>query len=427
LVDSLEGSTELHHPADESAADPLAKRKFGSLASSRFRIRSLETFVLRVPLGEQRFFSSQAAFPERNSLLVKITTADGLVGWGEGGQYGPPEPVSACIRHVLAPRLIGRYVDHPGAVWEALYVFSRDFGQKGTYIEALSAVDIALWDIFGKRLGQPVAALIGGFYRETVKAYATGCYYGEDYNDQASLLRRLAAEAETYANAGFDILKMKIGLLPIEKDAERVAVVRKSIGNEIGLLVDANHAYNSSAAIRIGRALEQHGVLWVEEPVVPEDRDGYRRLRKALDIPIAGGECEFTRFGFLALFRSQCLDIAQPDLCVCGGLSEWARIQSLAMSFGVLTIPHVWGSGIAMAAALQAIATIPPTPFTMNPVPLQNEPVVEFDRKPNPLRDDLLEQNFVLENGAVRVPTAPGLGVTVSEAILARYSKPETS
>jgi len=121
------------------------------------------------------------------------------------------------------------------------------------------------------------------------------------------------------------------------------------------------------------------------------------------------------------------LDIAQPDLCVCGGLSEWSRIQSLAMSFGVLTIPHVWGSGIAMAAALQAIATIPPTPFTINPVPLQNEPVVEFDRKPNPLRDDLLEHNFVLENGAVRVPTAPGLGVTISEAVLAQYAKPEAN
>jgi D-galactarolactone cycloisomerase len=426
LIDSLASHNELRRPADESAA-PLATRQFAALAPSRFRIRSLDTFIPRVPLGEQRFFSSQAAFPERNSLLVKVTTADGLVGWGEGGQYGPPEPVSACIRHVLAPRLIGRDIGHPGEVWEDLYVFSRDFGQKGTYIEALSAVDIALWDIFGKMLGQPVAALVGGFYRETVKAYATGCYYGEDYNDQASLLRRLITEAETYADAGFDILKMKIGLLPIKKDTERVAVVRKSIGNDIALLADANHAYNSSGAIRMGRALEQHGVLWFEEPVVPEDRDGYRRVRNALDIPIAGGECEFTRFGFLELFRNQCLDIAQPDLCVCGGLSEWSRILTLAMSFGVLTIPHVWGSGIAMAAALQAIATIPPTPFTINPVPLQNEPVVEFDRKPNPLRDDLLEQNFVLEKGAVRIPTEPGLGITVNEAVLARYAKPEAS
>ena len=117
-----------------------------------------------MPLGDRRFFSSQAAFPERNSLLVKIVAENGLVGWGEGGQYGPPEPVSACIRHVLGPRIIGREVRHPAAMWEDLYVFSRDFGQKGTYIEALSAVDIALWDIFGKLLGQPVSVLIGGVF-----------------------------------------------------------------------------------------------------------------------------------------------------------------------------------------------------------------------------------------------------------------------
>lgn len=415
------------HSAREADSVPAPKRQDTSAARSSFRIRSVETFILRVPLGDQRFYSSQAAFPERNSLLVKIVTADGLEGWGEGGQYGPPEPVSACIRHVLAPRIIGRDVLHPSVVWEDLYAFSRDFGQKGAYIEALSAVDIALWDIFGKMLGQPIAALIGGFYRDSVKAYATGCYYGEDYNDQASLLRKLAAEAETYASAGFDTLKIKIGLLPIKQDAERVAVVRKAIGNDVSLLVDANHAYNSSGAIRMGRVLERHGVQWFEEPVVPEDRDGYRRVRNVLDVPIAGGECEFTRFGFLELFRGRCLDIAQPDLCVCGGLSEWIRIQSLAMSFGVLTIPHVWGSGIAMAAALQAIATIPPTPFTISPVPLQNDPVVEFDRKPNPLRDDLLEENFVLDNGGVRIPNAPGLGVTISEAVLARYVRPEAS
>jgi D-galactarolactone cycloisomerase len=165
-------------------------------------------------------------------------------------------------------------------------------------------------------------------------------------------------------------------------------------------------------------------VLWFEEPVVPEDRDGYRRVRKALDIPIAGGEAEFTRFGFLELFRQECLDIAQPDLCVCGGLSEWSRILTLAMSFGILTVPHVWGSGVAMAAALQAIAAIPPTPFTINPVALQNEPVIEFDRKHNPLRDDLLVENFVLEDGCVRVPQGPGLGIEISEATLARYATP---
>ena len=418
----------IHHPAEKAPPRPekieTAAPGRDAIASFGFRIRSIETFILRVPLGDRRFFSSQAAFPERNSLLVKIVAENGLVGWGEGGQYGPPEPVSACIRHVLGPRIIGREVRHPAAMWEDLYVFSRDFGQKGTYIEALSAVDIALWDIFGKLLGQPVSVLIGGVFRDRVRAYATGCYYGEDYNDHALMMRGLIAEAESYADAGFDTMKMKIGLLPIKRDAERVAAVRKAIGDDMALLVDANHAYNSASAIRIGRALENNGVLWFEEPVVPEDRDGYRRVRRALDVPIAGGEAEFTRFGFLELFRGQCIDIAQPDLCVCGGLSEWSRILTLAMSFGILTVPHVWGSGVAMAAALQAIAAIPPTPFTINPIALQNEPVIEFDRKHNPLRDDLLVENFVMDNGSVCVPQGPGLGIEVSEAVLARYATP---
>ena len=385
------------------------------------KIAKISTFILRVPLGSQTFYSSQAAFPERNSLLVKITTEDGLTGWGEGGQYGPPGPVASCINDVLGPLIIGQRVGQPVRVWEQLYAYSRDFGQKGTYIEAMSALDIALWDLWGQTLGQPVHALMGGAFRDRVHAYATGCYYGEHFRDQARLLADLQAEAGTYAEQGFDILKIKVGLLPIEADAERVATVRRSVGKHIKLLVDSNHAYNAISAIRMGRELEKHGVLWFEEPVVPEDRAGYRRVREALSIPIAGGECEFTRYGFRELFVGECVDIAQPDLCVCGGFSEWLKIQALASSFGVLTIPHVWGSGIALAAALHALATVPPLPHTANPVPLQNDPIVEFDRKHNPLRDDLLVEKFALEEGVLKVPQGPGLGVTVNENVLAKY------
>jgi len=386
------------------------------------RIRSVETFILRVPLGGKTFYSSQAKFPERNSLLVKIATDDGTVGWGEGGQYGPPEPVAAVIRDVFAPLLVGAEPENPIVTSERLYAFSRDFGQKGSYIEAMSAVDIALWDIWGKALGRPVHALMGGAFRGAVHAYATGCYYPDRPWDPARLLPDLEAEAGSYAEAGFDILKMKIGLLSVEEDLARVAVVRRAIGPDRRLLVDANHAYNAVTAIRMGRALEQYGVQWFEEPVVPEDRAGYRRVRDAIAVPVAGGECEFTRYGFRDLFLEGCVDVAQPDVCVCGGLSEFLKIQALASSFGVLTVPHVWGSGIALAAALQALATIPPQPHTANPVPLQNEPVVEFDRKHNPLRDDLLVERFALHDGRLEVPKGPGLGVTVKEGLLFDYA-----
>ena len=249
------------------------------------QISKVETFILRVPLGSKTFRSSQARFPERNSLLVRVTTSDGIVGWGEGGQYGPPGPVAACIDQVLAPLIVDHSFSEPVRLWEQLYAHSRDFGQKGTYIEAISALDIAHWDIWGRALGQPIHALLGGAFRNKVHAYATGCYYPDSIDTGSAMLDALAIEAEEHVRSGFSTLKMKIGLLPVAADGERVAVVREAIGPDVALLVDANHAYNATTAIRMGRELERWQVGWFEEPVVPEDHTGYRRVRDALSIP----------------------------------------------------------------------------------------------------------------------------------------------
>lgn len=391
------------------------------------KISRVTTYSPRLPLGRERFFSSQCAFPERNSLLVRLETDDGLVGWGEGGQYGPPEPVAACIEHVLAPRLLGRSPHEPGRIWEEFYALTRDFGQKGTYIEALSAIDIALWDLKGQALGVPIHNLLGGAFRESIPAYATGCYYrGDDVLDHTSSLKKLAGEAASYAQAGFRLLKIKVGLLSVAADDERVAAIRQAVGPAMGIMVDCNHAYNTATAIRMGRVLERHGCLVFEEPVPPEDREGYRQVRAALDIAIAGGEAEFTRWGFRDLIEGGCVDIAQPDVCICGGFSEFQKICALASAHNIMVVPHVWGSGVAQAAALHAIAALPPQPHTAHPVPLQNEPVVEFDRNHNPLRDDLLRGGLVIgPDGRVPVPQGPGLGIEVNEDVLRRYLQPE--
>ncbi|MED4601039.1 mandelate racemase/muconate lactonizing enzyme family protein [Paenibacillus validus] len=386
------------------------------------KVKNIQTYILRTPLGNERFFSSQCSFPERNSLIVKIETDDGIIGWGEGGQYGPPEPVAAVVKHVLSPKLINKELQNPIRIWEQNYADTRDFGQKGTYIEALSAVDIALWDIYGQMLNKPVHHLIGGSFRENVFAYATGCYYrGEDVLNYKDSLPKLAEEARSYVDAGFRILKMKVGLLSIEEDIERVKTIREAIGPNTSLLVDCNHAYNVFTAVKMAKELEKFNVMWLEEPVVPEDRIGYREVRSSTNIPIAGGECEFTRFGFRDLFLGGCVDIAQPDICVSGGFSEWMKIQALASSFGVTVIPHVWGSGIALAAALHVLASIPPSPHTANTVPLQNEPIVEYDRNPNPLRDELLKTPITLQNGKVPVPQNPGLGIEVNLDVISKY------
>ncbi|WP_402468443.1 mandelate racemase/muconate lactonizing enzyme family protein [Isoptericola aurantiacus] len=385
------------------------------------KVDRVETFVLKVPLGAERFYSSQAGFPERSSLLVRVTTTDGLVGWGEGGQYGPAEPVKACIDSVLAPRLLAMKNADPSVVWEHLYASTRDFGQKGTYVEAISAIDIALWDVAGKTLGVPVSTLMGGRFREQVPAYGTGGYYRHTELDTARDLPALQDEVTGYAESGFSMLKMKVGLLPVREDARRVAAVREALGDDFGLLADANHAYTSSMAVAMGRVLEDAQFELFEEPVPPEDRAGYARVRAAIDVPIAGGEAEYTRYGFRDFIAGGCVDIVQPDICVAGGISEVQRIAALASASNLRIVPHVWGSGIALSAGLHVCAALPLAPFGYRPVPLQNEPVIEFDRTRNPLRDDLLVEPFAVEDGCVAVPTGPGLGIEVNLEVIERY------
>jgi D-galactarolactone cycloisomerase len=318
--------------------------------------------------------------------------------------------------------IIGADPRDPCRIWETLYASTRDFGQKGAYIEAMSAIDIALWDIFGKSTGQPLHRLLGGAFRTHVPAYATGCYYcGEDYLDIDRAVQSVTEEARGYVRDGFQTLKIKIGLLSVEHDLRRVEAIREAVGPHTLLLADANHAYNAFTAVRMGRGLQENGVRWFEEPVPPEDREGYRHVRDSLDLAIAGGECEFTRYGFRDLFTAGCVDIAQPDVCVCGGVSEFRKIQALASAFGVWVIPHVWGSGVALATALHIQASIPPFPHSAQPIALQNEPVIEYDRNHNPLRDDLLRNRIELIDGKLPVPQGPGLGIDIDEDVLHRY------
>ncbi|MFN3824633.1 MAG: mandelate racemase/muconate lactonizing enzyme family protein [Pseudorhodobacter sp.] len=386
------------------------------------KIKTITSYKLRAPLGDQLFYSSQAMFPERNSYLVRVETDSGLVGWGEGGQWGPAEPVATVMDRVLAPRVIGRDPTEPVRIWEELYGYTRDYGQKGTYVEAIAALDIACWDIAGQAAGMPVGKLLGGRFRSSVAAYATGCYYPQDFHDMPAMLRALEAETTGYKGSGFGLLKIKIGLLTLAQDLERIRVIREAVGPEIGLLVDANHAYTAAAAVRMGRMMDPFDIRFFEEPVPPEDRDGYRKVRAENPIAVAGGECEFTRYGFRDLIAGGCVDIVQPDLAACGGFTAFCEILTLANCHNIGTVPHVWGSGIAVAAALQAISTIPAFPYTAQAIPLLNEPVVEFDRKHNPLRDELLNERFELVDGRLAVPQGPGLGVSVNEEVLARYA-----
>jgi len=386
------------------------------------KIERIESFVVRAPLAEQRFYFSQRLCGARESLLVKVTTDAGTVGWGEGGVSMPAEHAAGALHTLIAPRALGQSALATDPLWHDVYAFTRDFGRKSTPIDALSALDIALWDIRGKEAGKPVSALLGGSFRQSVRAYATGFYYHEsDLADPDRAIAHVRDEAQQHLDAGFTAMKGKIGLLPVADDLRRMQALRDHVGADILLMTDANHAYNRHTAASVGRALEQLGYAWFEEPLVPEDVPGCAALRAKLTIPIATGETEYTRFGFLELLRADAADILQPDLARCGGISEARRIQALASAFCTPVIPHVWGTGVAMAAALQFLATLEPTPHTAAPHAPENEPMLEYDRSPNPLREELLAEPIRLDGDAVAIPQAPGLGIEIARDALDRF------
>ncbi len=215
-------------------------------------------------------------------------------------------------------------------------------------ISAISGIDIALWDIMGRAVNKPVHKLIGGAYRSEVIPYATGLYF----IDMNKLIEEAVEEALEFKHAGFQAIKMKIGLGDLKLDTKRVAAVREAIGPNVKLAVDANHCFSVPNAIKLGRMLEEHDILWFEEPISPEDHDGYIEVTRALDMAVAGGENDFTRWGFRDVIARKAMDIVQPDLCAAGGFSECRKIATLASAFGVECVPHAWGSAIGLAATV---------------------------------------------------------------------------
>jgi D-galactarolactone cycloisomerase len=373
-------------------------------------ITAIRTHILEAALS-QPFAYSRAWYDTRTAMVVEIETDVGLIGWGEC--YGPARVTAAVVQSV-APWLIGQDPLRTEYLWQMIYARLRDHGQKGVVIEGLSGIDIALWDIKGKHFGVPVHRLLGGPLRNEVQAYATGLYRRKSGDPP----KYLAEEAAGYVADGFKAVKLKVGF-GVEEDAAATRAVREAIGPGIALMVDANHAYDAVAAIRLGRLIEALDIGWFEEPVPPEDVAGYQAVKAALSIPIAGGECEFTRFGFRDLLVSRAIDIVQPDTCAAGGLSECKKIADMAEAFGVRYNPHVWGTGIAIAASLQLLAVLPShTPTSLAPV----EPILEFDRTEHPIRQAILVRPIEHVKGIVRVPDGPGLGIEVDRAALARFA-----
>lgn len=374
------------------------------------KIKSVETFILSDRL-QSSFFFSQWAYSERRICIVKISTECGIVGWGEG--YGPADVIEAGIK-LLTPILIGKNPLSQETIWFDMYRRTLDYARRGVLTASISAIDVALWDLKGKKLNLPVSVLMGGQYRSQVVPYATGLYFSES----ESLANDLVEEANGYVAQGFKAIKMKVGL-SIQKDAAHIKAVRQAIGPDIKLMVDSNHAYSLREAMELCRLIEQYDISWFEEPISPEFYDQYCELRSKTTIPIAGGECEYLRYGFNHLLKSCSVDFLQVDICSAGGLSEAKRISTLASTYGVETIPHVWGTGIAFHAALHFIANLEPIPGRM----FKPDLYIEYDRTENGIREALTYPGILMKDGYIDVPQRPGLGIEVNEDALVEFSE----
>jgi D-arabinonate dehydratase len=354
------------------------------------RVTGVESLIVAVPLIRPVRLSRQS-FSVREFNIVRVHTDEEISGTGyaRGGRL-----VDAAVELELAPALVGADPLATEEHWDAAYERTALVGRGGAVLRGLSALDIALWDIKAKVAGLPLARLLGAG-NLTVPAYASAGYYRDGQTPAA-----VAAEMAAYAEDGFRAVKIRIGGLPWREDVARVAAVRAALGDGIELAVDANQGYRtSSEAIRTGRELEQLGIRWFEEPLRPEDTGGLAAVAASLDLPVAMGETEATRWRFGELIEHRAADILQPDVTVVGGVSEWLKVAALASAAGRPVAPHYFPEVHAQLVAATACAT---TIEWFSP----EADIISFDV--------FLDEPLRPRDGMITIPETPGAGLELS-------------
>ncbi|WP_199085065.1 mandelate racemase/muconate lactonizing enzyme family protein [Bosea sp. ASV33] len=370
---------------------------------SASRIARIDVHPLRATLPKvQR--TSQGDYPAIELVVVEVETEDGTVGFGEGLCRRGAAGYARFIEDALVPRLIGRDGADRRALWKAMRaaLSGRPGGQ---VVEAIAAVDIALWDIAGKQAGQPIHRLLGGMGRKEVAAYASSINWLDDATVEAEVAAAL--------KAGFREIKVKLGH-PLRDAVARAKLIRRLAGDDIALYVDANWAYDVDDAMIVGRALADLGYGFFEEPIAPHDREGYRRLAQHLPIRLAAGESDFVAGEALTMLQDRSLGLIQPDVTRSGGITETWRIAELAATFNTDYAPHVgWSGAICVAASLQLAAAA------------ESFRTFECMVYENPLRDaftrPLVGEGSQLIDGKLAIPQGPGLGIEIDREALARF------
>ena len=385
------------------------------------KITSIKSHVLRYELEDELGYSQQY-YKHRTAHLVEIETDENITGWGEC--FGPGNIALAnkfIVEKVIQPLIKGENPTNKEYIWHKVYNSLRDSGQKGMPIQALSGIDIALWDILSKKANLPLYQLLGGKCNNQIPVYGYGMMLQEKPVEQ--LIELFQKEAKEIKEKNFKAMKMKIGIGP-KNDLKLVKAVREAIGDDYKLMVDANHAYNLSDALKVGKGLDEMNIYWFEEPVAPEDYEGYKELKKKLNTNIAGGEAEFTKYGWNQLIKNRCVDIAQPEVCGLGGITEYLKISALAQSNFIPIINHVWGTALSIAVNLHLLTAMPDMPGGLFP----SKPMLEFDTtSKNKFITELTEEKFSIldqvknNNGFAKPLEGIGIGINPSKDFIKKY------
>jgi D-galactarolactone cycloisomerase len=355
--------------------------------------------VPRVPLGNSRMFIRNREF-----LAVHLHTDAGISGWGEA--FSSPWAAAALIRNLLGRVVLGQSPQHYGRLFnEMLNLVNYD--RRGAAMMAISALDIALHDTAARERNVSVADLLGGALHRKLPAYASGPFIREGSEPYA----HFNAEAERYMQQGFRLIKPRGGVNP-KADGAMIRSLRQAVGEDVGLMVDINQGYTARAAIAAAREMEPGNLLWIEEPVQPEDIAGYKAVSDAVPTAISGGEALGSLAAYRDFIEAGALSILQPDMAVCGGFSGFTRIAHLAAAYDLPVMPHVFATTINFHAALQMAALIPARKGG-GPMPY---PYVEYDATDNPLAE--LCGFPVGRDGYATLPDKPGLGMDLTPAML---------
>jgi L-rhamnonate dehydratase len=367
------------------------------------KITNVQAIVLKLPE------ISDAADGTQDDLIIKVETDEGITGYGEvdTAPFVGKAIVDAYKSHGtcygLREIVIGSDPFDYEQIWNTMYAKTYYYGRTGPVMHVMSGIDMALWDIMGKALNLPVHKLLGGSYATKVRPYASAL--------MPATAEEVKARVEQYCTQGYTAIKFGWGPLGYDAkfDLSLIHAAKKAAGDQVEIMIDIGKRYRLKTAMYVARAMEQLNIYWLEEPLPAEDFVGYNKLAASTTMRIATGEEESGRIAFARLLAETHIDVVQPDVSRCGGLTEAKKIATMAADKNIMCVPHAFKTGILVAASIHLIAALPDVPF------------LEFSVTESSIRKELLTNPFVQKDGFVEVPKLPGLGIELNPEVVTKY------